>query len=192
MKQPPRFVDSQHPSYLCKLDKSLHGLKQALCVLFSRLSSKLLQLNFTLPKADVSLFIFNKTDIRMYILIYIDDIIIISSSSMATIKLLTQLWEDFAVKDLGTLSYFLGIEVRHTSNGLVLTQHKYIQDLFPRINMLTSKGVPTPMLPSEKLLLDGGENLSSKDTTRYRSVVGALQYFSLTRPDISFIVNRVC
>ena len=128
----------------------------------------------------------------MYILIYIDDIIIISSSSMAIMKLLTQLWEDFAVKDLGTLSYFLGIEVHHTSNGLVLTQHKYVQDLFSRINMLTSKGVPTPMLPSEKLLLDGGENLSSKDTTRYRSVVGALQYFSLTRPDISFIVNRVC
>ena len=58
--------------------------------------------------------------------------------------------------------------------------------------MLTSKGVPTPMLPSEKLFLDGGEKLSPEYTTRYRSVVGALQYLSLTRPDISFCVNRVC
>ena len=58
--------------------------------------------------------------------------------------------------------------------------------------MLTSKGVPTPMLSSEKLLLDGGEKLLRKDTTRYRSVVGTLQYLSLTRPDISFCVNRVC
>ncbi|XP_023530038.1 uncharacterized protein LOC111792709 [Cucurbita pepo subsp. pepo] len=48
------------------------------------------------------------------------------------------------------------------------------------------------MRPSEKLLMDGGEKLSPKDTTRYRSVVGALQYLSLTRPDISFCVNRVC
>ena len=86
---------------------------------------------------------------------------------MATEKLLTQLWECFAVKDLGTLSYFLRIEVCHTSNRLVLTQHKYIQNLLSRTNMLTSKGVPTPMLPSEKLLLDGGEKLSLVDTTRY-------------------------
>ena len=85
---------------------------------------------------------------------------------MATEKLLTQLRDDFAVKDLGTLSYFLGIEVRHTSNRLVLTQHKYIQDLLSITNMITSKGVPTSMLPSEKLLLDGGEKLSPEDTTR--------------------------
>ena len=59
---------------------------------------------------------------------------------------------------LGTLSYSLGIEVCHTFNGLVLTQHKYIQDLLPITNMLTSKGFPTPMLPNEKLL-DVGEKL---------------------------------
>jgi len=192
MKQPPGFVDSQHPDYLCKLDKSLYGLKQAPRAWFSRLSSKLLQLGFTASKADVSLFIFNKAGIQMYILIYVDDIIIVSSSSMATKRLLAQLQADFAVKDLGTLSYFLGIEVRHTSHGLVLTQRKYIQDLLSRTNMLTSKGVSTPMVPSEKLLLDSGDKLSPEDTTRYRSVVGALQYLSLTRPDISFCVNRVC
>ena len=90
------------------------------------------------------------------------------------------------------MSYFLEIEVRHTSNGLVLTQHKYIQDLLSITNMLTSKGVLTPMLPSEKLLLDGGEKLSHEDTTRYWSVISALQYLSLIRPDIFFCVNRVC
>ena len=78
-----------------------------------------------------------------------------------------------------------------TSNGLVLTQNNYIQDLFSRTNMPTSKDVLTSMLPSEKLLLDCGEKLSSEDTTRYQSVIGALQYLSLTRPDISFCVNRL-
>jgi hypothetical protein len=58
--------------------------------------------------------------------------------------------------------------------------------------MMNSKGVPTPMLPKEKLSLSGGTPLSSEDVTRYRSIVGSLQYLALTRPDISFCVNRVC
>ena len=96
---------------------------------FSRLSTKLLQLGFQASKADVSLFMFNKGGLQMYILIYVDDIIIMSSSSSATDCLLIQLEAEFAVKDLGTLGYFLGIEVHHTSTGLILRQHKYIQDL---------------------------------------------------------------
>ena len=192
MKQPPGFVDSAHPTYICKLDKSLYGLKQAPRAWFSRLSGKLLQLGFHASKADVSLFFFNKGGVKMYILIYVDDIIIMSSSSSATDRLLTQLEADFAVKDLGNLGYFLGIEVHHTSTSLVLTQRKYIQELLQRTNMSSCNVVPTPMLPNEKLFLKSGDPLSSEDTTRYRSVVGALQYLSLTRPDISFSVNRVC
>jgi hypothetical protein len=91
MKQPPGFADSVCPTYLCKLDKSLYGLKQAPRAWFSRLNDKLLQLGFYASKADVSLFIFNKYGIQMYILIYVDDIIIVSSSSLATDRLLTQL-----------------------------------------------------------------------------------------------------
>jgi hypothetical protein len=192
MKQPPGFVDSDHPTYLCKLDKSLYDLKQAPRAWFSRLSTTLLQLGFLASKADISLFIFNKGGVHMYILVYVDDIIIVSSSSSATDRLLSQLQADFTVKDLGTLNYFLGIEVHHTSHGLLLTQQKYIKDLMTRTNMAAAKGVSTPMLPSDKLSLNGGEPLSAEDTTRYRSVVGALQYLSLTRPDISFCVNRVC
>jgi histone deacetylase 1/2 len=173
MHQPPGFVDDQYPNHIFKLDKSLYGLKQAPCALFSRLSTKLIQLGFIASKADVSLFIFNRDHIHLYMLVYVDDIIIISSSSSATDKLLQQLQEDFAVKDLGSLHYFLGIEVSHQSNGLVLTQHKYTRDLLARTNMTASKGVPTPMLPTEKLSLDGGELLSSEDATRYRSVMGA-------------------
>lgn len=128
----------------------------------------------------------------MYILIYVDDIIIVSSSSSATDRLLAQLQAEFAVKDLGSLSYFLGIEVHHTPTGLLLTQHKYIQDILKRTNMASSSPVPTPMLPTDKLMLASADPLSAEDSTRYRSVVGALQYLSLTRPDISFYVNRVC
>jgi hypothetical protein len=57
---------------------------------------------------------------------------------------------------------------------LVLSQRKYIRDLLAKTNMATSKGVPTPMLPTDKLSLDGGDPLFPKDATRYRSVVGSL------------------
>jgi hypothetical protein len=152
----------------------------------------LLQLGFQASKADISLFIFNQAGIQVYILIYVDDIIIVSSSSSATERLLQQLQQEFAVKDLGKLSYFLGIEVHHSSDGLILTKHKYIHDLLLCTNMENSKGVTTPMLPTEKLLLRDGTPLSSADATNYRSVIGALQYLSFTRPNFSFSVNRVC
>jgi hypothetical protein len=149
-------------------------------------------LGFSASKADISLFLFNKNGIQIYFLIYVDDIIIISSSSAATDWLLGQLLDDFAVKDLGPLSYFLGIEVSHHSDGLTLTQRKYIHDLLSRINMLPASSVATPMVPTEKIASSDGDLLSSDDATRYRSVVGGLQYLSLTHPDISFSVNRVC
>jgi hypothetical protein len=122
----------------------------------------------------------------------VDDIIIISSSPSAMDKHLHQLRNAFAVKDLGRINYFLGIEVHHTSMGLILTHHKYINDLLLQTNMDTSKGVSRPILPTDKLSLRDGDPLSSGDTTKYKSVVGALQYLSFTRLDISFSMNRVC
>jgi hypothetical protein len=63
---------------------------------------------------------------------------------------------------------------------MILTQQKYIRDLLTRTNMLVSKGMPTLMAPTDKLVLNDGTPLSSEDCTKYRSVVGALQYLFLT------------
>lgn len=173
------------------MEKSLYGLKQAPRAWFSRLSTKLLELGFVASKADVPLFIFGKAGIYIYLLIYVDDIIIISSTFVATDKLLSQLRIDFAIKDLDKLHYFLGVEVQQTPKGLFLTQKKYIHELLCRTNMLQSKGIATWMVPAKKLVHQGGTPLSPADTTKYLSVVGALQYLSLIRLDISFYVNRV-
>jgi hypothetical protein len=89
--------------------------------------------------------------------------------------LLGQLRDGFAVKDLGPLSYFLGVEVHHHIDGLTLTRHKYIHDLLSWTNMLASSAAVTPMVPAEKITLVDGEPLSQENSTRYRSVVGALQ-----------------
>jgi histone deacetylase 1/2 len=100
--------------------------------------------------------------------------------------------EDFALKDLGKLHYFLGIEVREEANGITLSQAKYAQDILKRVGMLGCKPCTTPLSASDKLSNYAGDPLSPEDATRYRSIVGALQYLTISRPDLSFAVNRVC
>ena len=89
------------PHYICKLDKALYGLKQAPRALYSRLSGKLQQLGFSASKADSSLFFYIKGNITIYLLVYVDDIIVTSSSQNVVDKLLEDLQDDFALKDLG-------------------------------------------------------------------------------------------
>jgi histone deacetylase 1/2 len=125
-------------------------------------------------------------------LIYVDDIIVTSNAPEAVTALLADLREDFALKDLGKLHYFLGIEVKEENAGITLSQRKYAQDLLTRVGMVGCKPCTTPLSASEKLSSYEGTPLSSEDSTRYRSIVGALQYITLTRPDLSYAVNRVC
>jgi histone deacetylase 1/2 len=121
MKQPLGFENPHAPHHICKLDKALYGLKQAPQAWYSRISTKLCDLGFTPSKVDISLFLFNKTGITMFVLIYVDDIIVTSSSNYAITALLRDLNKNFAIKDLGDLHFFLGIEVKKTCNGLLLT-----------------------------------------------------------------------
>jgi hypothetical protein len=125
MKQPPGYEDSTRRDYVCKLDKALYGLKQAPRAWFSRLCKKLCDLGFKSSKADTSLFYYIKGDVIMFMLIYVDDIIVVSSRPEAVTVLLQDLHSEFPLKDLGDLHYFLGIEVSKTSNGIILTQERY-------------------------------------------------------------------
>jgi hypothetical protein len=155
MKQPPEFVDPSRPTYQCKLDKALYGLKQAPRTWYARLSFKLHALGFTPSKANVSLFIYKKGSITVYFLVYVDDIIVTSSSSAAIDALLCDLKEDFSLKDLGPLHYFLGIEVKPSENGLLLTKEKYASEILTRADMQHCKPVSTPISVSEKFTAPG-------------------------------------
>jgi hypothetical protein len=175
MRQPPGYKSKTHPHYVCKLDKALYGLKQAPRAWYFRLSSELQSLGFKPSKADVSLFVYNKGGVVIFLLVYVDDIIVASSSSVATTTLLTDLQADFALKDLGDLHYFFGIEVKKVSNGILLTQQKYTSDLFQRVGMKNCKPMNTPMSS-----IHDGDPLWPKDITEYRRIVGALHYLTLT------------
>jgi histone deacetylase 1/2 len=161
-------------------------------VWYYRLSEKLQALGFKPSKGDTSLFFYRKGDLVMFILICVDDIIVASSAPEGTRVLLQALKSDFALKDLGELHYFLGIEVSKIRNGILLSQGKYSGDLLRRTGMINCKAVSTPMSTSEKLSAHEGTHLGLEDATRYRSVVRGLQYLTLTRPDISYAVNKVC
>jgi histone deacetylase 1/2 len=91
MLQPPGYADKTHPSYVCKLDKALYGLKQAPRAWYARLCQRLESLGFQASKADTSLFYYDKNDYTMFVLVYVDDIIVASSSSQATDALLKDL-----------------------------------------------------------------------------------------------------
>ncbi|XP_031488883.1 uncharacterized mitochondrial protein AtMg00810-like [Nymphaea colorata] len=98
--------------------------------------------------------------------------------------------QEFGIKDLGLLHYFLGIQVTFSSKGLFLSQEKYMLDILQKANMIDAKPHCTPMSTTFKLSKHAWEPLS--DPTSYRQLVGALQYLTLTWPDLSFAVNKVC
>jgi hypothetical protein len=106
--------------------------------------------------------------------------------------LLEKLRDDFALKDLGDLHYFLGIEVNKVKDGIILSQDKYACDLLKRAWMTECKPASTPLATGGKLMAHSGTQLGSTDATKYRSIVGALQYLTLTRPNLPFDVNKVC
>jgi histone deacetylase 1/2 len=192
MRQPPGYVSKEGQNLVCRLDKALYGLKQAPRAWYARLCSKLVSLGFVPSKSDTSLFYYQKGRHTIFVLVYVDDIVVASSSSEAITALLKDLEKDFALKDLGNLHYFLGIEVKKVPSGLKLSQERYAAEIIQRAGMSKCKPMITPLSSVEKLSASEGQLLGPEDVSRYRSLVGALQYLTLTRPDISFSVNKVC
>jgi hypothetical protein len=109
------------------------------------LSNKLQQLRFQGSKADTSLFFFKQGGVTIYFLVYVDHIIIVSSSDEAVERLLLKLRDDFALKELGHLHYFLGIEVSACLEGLLLSQSKYANELIHKAGLKDCKSVTTPI-----------------------------------------------
>jgi hypothetical protein len=190
MSQPPGFEDSVHPHHVCKLHKSLYGLKQAPRAWNARFTQFLPSLGFATTYSDSSLFVKHVGSQIVVLLLYVDDIILTGSASAAILQVIQALSTEFDITDLGSLHFFLGIQITHTSTGLFLSQSKYIEDLLIKSEMVDAKPCDTPCLPYHRLLKEDGAPYPNP--TVYRSIVGALQYLTFTRPDIAFSVHQVC
>ena len=151
----------------------------------------MLSFGFHSAKSDCSLFIQVTPHHTLFVLVYVDDVIIIGNSKPAIHQLITDLNATFSLKDLGQLHYFLGIEANYTaSGGLHLSQSRYISDLLQKAKMADCNASPTPMTSGLKLSKHGTDLF--EDATLYSSIMGALQYATITRPEIAFCVNKVC
>ncbi|CAL1357650.1 unnamed protein product [Linum trigynum] len=188
MEKPPGY-NVGAPGQVCRLNRSLCGLKQAPRVWFETFQSTLLDLGCSQSLNDPSLFIkVTKTGIVL-LLLYVDDMIITGSDVEGISHLKEGLQKAYKIKDLGDLSYFLGLEVSRTKEGILLSQRKYIVDLLSEHNMEDCKPVNTPMEYNLRLSRESGEKV--RDGPQYRSIVGSLIYLSATRPDISYAVQLV-
>ena len=126
------------------------------------------------------------TSITM-VFIYIDDMVITGNDAVAIHNLEQFLHEQFHIKDLGLLKYFLGLEVARSKAGLVISQRKYTLEIIDDVGYLGAQPVNFPMEMNLKLTNHQGDLLHNP--TRYRRLVGRLIYLTITRPDITYSVN---
>ena len=190
MEQPPGFVAQGESGLVCRLRLSLYGLKHSPRAWFGRFSSVVQEFGMLRSTADHSVFYHhNSSGQCIYLVVYVDEIVITGSDQDGIQKLKQHLFTHFQTKDLGKLKYFLGIEIAQSSSGVFLSQRKYALDILEETGMLDCKPIDTPMDPNVKLVPGQGE--SFRDPGRYRRLVGKLNYLTITRPDISFPVSVV-
>ncbi|XP_055960787.1 uncharacterized mitochondrial protein AtMg00810-like [Mercurialis annua] len=188
MHQPPGMANTQFPNYVCKLQRALYGLKQAPRAWFDRLSKFLLSCGFFCSLADPSLFICHSDRGILVLLLYVDDMLLTGSSEALVTSFVQTLSHEFSMKDLGPVHHFLGIVITPTTRGLQLSQTHYALSILDRSKMMDCKPMATPL---DIKLKPPGSTTVLTDPSHYRGIVGALQYLTLTRPDLAYSVNYV-
>jgi hypothetical protein len=188
--QPTGFVDPAQPDCVCLLNKSLYGLKQAPRAWYSRFTTYMTSLGFVDAKSDTSLFIFRRGIDMVYLLLYIDDIVVTAFSAALLQQTISALKQEFAMKDLRPLHHFLGVSVQHEAGGLFLTQHQFALDILERAGMVDYKPVSMPVDTQAKVSAESEPSVA--DLTHFRSLTGALEYLTFTRRDIAYAVQQIC
>ncbi|GJV90494.1 ribonuclease H-like domain-containing protein [Tanacetum coccineum] len=124
-----------------------------------------------------------------YLLLYVDDIVLTTSSQPLLQLIIASLHQEFSMTDLGSLNYFLGISITRDSSGMFLSQKKYVVEILERANIDKCNLTRTPIDIESNLGNDGNP---VSDLTLYQSFAGSLQYLTFTLPDISYAVHKVC
>ena len=189
MAQPPGFIKEGSEHLVCKLKKSIYGLKQSPREWYSKINAFFISQGFDRSQNDPNLYIKHIQDDIVIIILYVDDLILTSSSNALISDIKFQLNQKFQMTDLGILHYFLGMQIWQTPKGIFLSQTKYAQDLLDKFQMNDANHVSIPCELGTKLMVD--TNTPFIDATSYRQLVGSLNYLTLTRPDIAYSVGLV-
>jgi hypothetical protein len=198
MSQPHGFEEKDFEHLVCKLKKSLYGLKQSPRAWYQRIDSFFTKEGFTRSEADHSLYIKQTSEYLLIVLIYVDDLIILASLLEKLAWLKAKLNAEFKMSDLGELMYCLGVEFKRDRKARTITmsQKKYIKEVLKRFNMEECKPIGTPLDVNAKLLklsVEEFEALASEmEGVPYKSGVGSLMYAMVaTRADLAFAVSMV-
>ena len=192
MKQPEGFISHGQEHLVCRLDRSIYGLKQSPRCWNQALDAQLKLMGFQQSTSDPC--IYTSTEGGLFILaVYVDDILLAGKSEQRIAQIKSDLGKRFQLKDMGELHYFLGVSVKqsHGTGNIWVGQPTYTQAIVNKFGLEHCKPVTTPMTPGTKLL-KATEQSEMADAALYQSAVGSLLYLSgWTRPDISFAVNSV-
>ncbi|KAF7760461.1 hypothetical protein Agabi119p4_11137 [Agaricus bisporus var. burnettii] len=182
------------PNMVFRLRKSLYGLKQAARQWNKKLRGVLEGIGYSRLRSDSSIYIYSKGDIKVIVPIFIDDITLVSKSDAAMTSAVTELSKHFKLRDLGSTTLLLGIQVKQdrSHRTISLSQEHYIKELLERFNMDDANPLSTPLAPGSELsdIVPSLEEQAEMKSVPYLNAVGALQYLAtMTRPDIAYAVS---
>jgi len=178
---------SHKSSEVCKLQKSLYGLKQAPRAWFQKSSIVIVSLSFVVSHHDFALFVQKTNARRIWLSLYVGDMIITDDDFDEITSLKTTLFHHFSMKYFGVLRYLLGIEVASSSKGHLLSQFKYITDLFECAQATDNKIVDTPLETSVRYF--PSKDVPLTYSILYCTIVGSLVYLTMTPLNISHVVH---
>ncbi|XP_019418520.1 PREDICTED: uncharacterized protein LOC109329296 [Lupinus angustifolius] len=186
----PQGLAVGNPNLVCKLEKSLYGLKQASRQWHAKLTGFLLQTDYEKAFSNQFLFIKSTKFSFTCLLLYVDNLVLVGNNINEIDNIKHLLNKRFSIKDLGQLKFFLGMEIARSNKGISLYQRKYTLDLLEETGMLASKPCSTPMEYTGKLIsTESGVPLN--DPTAYRRLIGKMLYLTHSRPDISLCVGHL-
>jgi hypothetical protein len=165
----------------------LYGLKQAPRAWYNRIDEHLHKLGFVKSLSEATLYV-KGTDANLIIVsVYVDDLLVTGSDKTLIEDFKAEMLNVFEMTDLGLMSYFLGMEVKQSNDGIFICQTKYAKQILKKFHMESCKSTSTPMNLKEKFNKNDGTNKVNEGL--YRSLIGCLMYLTATRFDIAFVVS---
>ncbi|XP_016186328.1 uncharacterized protein LOC107628038 [Arachis ipaensis] len=174
---------------ICKLEKSLYGLKQASRQWNSKLANTLIKFGYTQSKHDYNLFTKVTGSGFTAVIVYVDDLVLAGNCIKEITALKQHLHDLFKIKDIGELKFFLGFEFARSKRGITMYQRKYCLDLLEEYGMLGSKSCSTSMDYTSHLSKESGDPMPN--ASEYRRLLERLLYLTNTRLEISFAVGKL-
>ncbi|GJV23170.1 putative ribonuclease H-like domain-containing protein [Tanacetum coccineum] len=184
--QPPGFEDPNFPDRVYKVEKALYGLHQAPRAWYETLSTYLLDNEFQKGKINKTLFIKRYKGDILLVHVYVDEIIFGTTNKKLCIAFEKLMQEKFQMSSMGELTFFLGLQVQQTKDGIFISQDKYVGEILKKFRFTKVKTASTQMETQKPLLKD--EDGEKVDVHMYRSMIGSLMYLASLRPDIMFAV----